>query len=367
VRVALIAVALAAVAAIGGSTAAAIDLLPAKLPDAEVGTPYSFQLEGDEGCPPSYHFRFSSGLLPPGITITDKGLIAGTPTGAGTFQFFVDLGDECAGDGHSQTQYTLIVAPQLVVTTTALAPARVGAPYTVQLTAAGGGTQSWSVSSGTLPAGLTLTAAGLLSGTPTAAGTFTFTVKVADPVRNGTQQLTLAVAAPLSLAASTAGVGEVGVSYSATPNLSGGAPPFVWSLAAGALPSGLALDPSTGAIAGIPRAAGTFSPTLSVSSADGSTANATVTVRIAARLAVATRRLPTAHAARAFSARLSARGGVAPVRWVVLRGSLPSGLRLSTAGRLAGTPRRAGRATIVVKVTDRLGVSATQRLTLAVS
>ena len=366
-RAARIAIVLAVFFVIGGSSARAIEIVEATLPDAIVGTPYSFQIQGDEGCPASYHFKISSGGLPPGVTLTDKGLITGTPTEAGTFGFYIDLGDECVGDSHTQRQFVLNVQPRLVVTTTALNPARLGTSYSIQLTAAGGGSQNWSVSDGALPGGLTLSSAGLLSGAPNAAGSFTFTVKVADAVRSGTQQLTLVVAAPLSLAAPASSSGEVGVSFKAAPSITGGAPPFAWSLTSGALPAGLTLDATTGAISGVPRAAGVFALALAVTSGDQATASANVTLRIAARLAIATRHVPSGHAGHAYSARLSVQGGVAPLTWSVQRGKLPAGLRLSSTGKLSGTPRTAGREAIVVRVTDRLGGSATQGLVVTVS
>jgi hypothetical protein len=365
-RVARIAVVLAVFAAIGGASASAIELVEATLPDAIVGSPYSFQFQGEEGCPASYHFKISSGALPPGMTLSDKGLMTGTPTEAGSYGFYIDLGDDCVGDSHTQRQYFLNVVPRLVVTTTALAPGRVGAPYSVQLTAAGGGTQSWSVSDGALPGGLTLSATGLLSGTPSAAGSFTFTVKVADAARSGTQQLTLVVAAPLAVVAPTTGVGEIGVPFNATPTASGGATPLTWTVT-GAMPTGLSLNASTGAISGIPLSAGTFPITLSASSADGQSVSAAMTLRIAARLAVATRRLPVAHLGEVYSTRLSARGGVPPVSWALARGTLPAGIRLSSTGRLGGKPKTARTATVVVRVTDRLGGRATQKLVLTVS
>jgi hypothetical protein len=357
---------LAVLVVLGGSSASAIEIEEATLPDAIVGTPYSFQIKGNEGCPASYHFKISSGALPPGLTLTDKGLITGTPTAAGYYGFYVDLGDECVGDSHTQRQFFLNVQPQLVVTTTALTPGRVGAPYSVQLTAAGGGSQSWSVSGGALPGGLTLSGSGLLSGTPSAAGSFTFTVKVADAARSGTQQLTLVVATPLAVVVPTGGLGEVGVTFTATPTSSGGAPPVTWSVTSGSLPSGLSLNTSTGAISGVPRAAGTFPLTLSASSADGQSASAATTLRIAARLAVATHRLPSAHVGTVYSTRLSTRGGVPPVSWSLATGKLPAGMRLSPTGKLVGKPKAAGSASIVVKATDRLGGRAGQKLLLTV-
>jgi len=365
-RVARIVVVLAVVAVIGGTSASAIEIVEATLPDAIVGTPYSFQIQGQEGCPASYHFKISSGALPPGITLSDKGLISGTATAAGYYGFYIDLGDDCPGDSHTQVQFFLNVQPRLVVTTTALAPARLGSPYSVQLTAAGGGSQAWSISDGALPGGLTLSTTGLLSGTPNAAGSFTFTVKVADSARSGTQQLTLVVAAPLAVVAPAAGVGEVGVPFTATPTASGGATPLTWTVT-GAMPAGLTLNASTGAISGIPLSAGIFPVTISASSADGQSVSAAMTFRVAARLTVTTRSLPAAHTGEIYSTRLSARGGVPPVSWALARGTLPAGIRLSSTGKLGGKPKTARTATIVVKVTDRVGGRATQKLLLTVS
>ncbi len=365
-RVARLACVAALLALVVGSTAAALDLLAARLPDALVGTPYSFQLQGEEGCPPSYKFTFSSGRLPQGLELKLNGLLTGTPTEAGTFDFFGNLADNC-GSNQSQMEYTLIVAPQLVVTTSSLAPTRVGTPYSVRLTAAGGGTQAWSVRDGALPAGLALSSDGLLSGTSSAVGTFTFTIGVSDAARIGTKQFTLIVTAPLTLALPAPTPGEVGLPYSLVPSVSGGAPPFTWSLASGSLPAGLALDPSTGAIAGVPRTAGSFTLALSTSSGDGATASVGIRLSIARHLAVVTTRLAPATSGRAYASRVTSRGGVGPVTWRISSGKLPAGLRIAPAtGAISGKTSAVGTFRLVVKATDSLGATATRRVSLVV-
>ena len=119
----------------------------------------------------------NAGSLPPGITLSAAGVLAGTPTTAGSFTFSVNVIDK--NNGIATTSITLVVAAGLTLSFPAPPSGVVGTAYTDTLTATGGTTPySWSVSAGTLPAGITLNAStGVLSGTPTAAGTSSFTIK----------------------------------------------------------------------------------------------------------------------------------------------------------------------------------------------
>ncbi len=160
----------------------------------------------------------------------------------------------------------------LAVTTSSLPTATVGVAYSETLTATGGTTPyTWSLSSGTLPAGLSLSSAGVISGTPTTTGTSSFTVKVIDassPVQSSTKTLSLSVSAgssvsPLSVTTNSLPTARVGVAYSATLAATGGTPPYRWSLVAGTLPAGLSLS-SGGVISGTPTMAGTATFTAKV-------------------------------------------------------------------------------------------------------
>jgi len=153
----------------------------------------------------------------------------------------------------------------------------VAAAYSQTLTASGGvAPYSFSVSAGALPAGLTLSPGGALSGTPTAGGTFTFTATATDSSPfpgpfSGSQAYTLTIAPPtITLPATTLADGTMGAAYSAsiTP-ASGGTAPYSYVVTSGALPGGLALNASTGAITGTPSALGTFN--FSITATDGST------------------------------------------------------------------------------------------------
>src|SRR5262249_3303352 len=116
---------------------------------------------------------------PGGLTLSDSGLISGTPTASGTASFTIRFTD--AGQRTVTRAYTLTVNPQLSITTTSPLPDTLNGSVLANLAAAGGAPPyRWTVSGGTLPAGVTLSGAGLLSGVTTSEGSFTFQVTVTD-------------------------------------------------------------------------------------------------------------------------------------------------------------------------------------------
>jgi putative Ig domain-containing protein len=153
----------------------------------------------------------------------------------------------------------------LSITTTTLPGGTVGLAYSEGLQATGGtGILVWS-SGGSLPANLTLSPAGIISGTPTNTGTSNFTVMVTDGSQSDSQNLSIDVSAALKITTTSLPDATVDHSYSPTLERSGGVAPFTWSVTP-ALPAGLNLDTSTGKISGLPEAGteGTYSLTFTV-------------------------------------------------------------------------------------------------------
>ena len=152
----------------------------------------------------------------------------------------------------------------------------------------------WSISSGALPAGLTLsTTTGTISGKPTKSGSSTFTAKVTDSTsptaQAATKSLTITVASaalPVQITTSSLTSGQVGVPYSNTVIAIDGTAPYKWSVTSGSLPAGLTLAAATGKIAGTPTASGTHSFTIhvtdSASTATTDSANFSITIAAAA-------------------------------------------------------------------------------------
>jgi len=111
---------------------------------------------------------------------------------------------------------------------------------------------SWAVTPGSLPAGLSLSTAGVITGTPTAYGTFDFTVTVTDaesPAMTASKPLSITIKpAPLAITTTSLPAATGGAAYSATLAATGGVTPYAWSVTAGSLPPGLTLNASTGAV-----------------------------------------------------------------------------------------------------------------------
>jgi hypothetical protein len=177
-----------------------------------------------------------------------------------------------------------------------------------------------------------------------------------------------ASAASLSVSTSSLASGEVGVSYAQVLAGSGGTAPYTWAINSGALPTGTALDPSTGAITGAPTVAGLYNFTVRITDSTTATALQALSITVQPALSVSTSSLSTAQVGMPYAETLAASGGVAPYSWLVTVGPLPAGLTLNAStGAISGTPTAAGTTPLTVQVTDSLSQTATKALSLTVS
>lgn len=364
-----------------------------RCPTAYVGAEYEVEIESEEGsgCTspgnPYVWYEIVNSTLPAGLSMTRAGVISGTPTSAGVTRFWIwnhDLTaaqggpDWCQREDRSEREFSIYVDPGLEIENETLKGPTIGQPYSETLTAkqvvtlnpsTGSQAQAaWSVESGALPPGLALSPQGSLTGTPTAEGSWGFVIRAQTGSTLDSKEYSLAVRQPLTLKSpfGPRPSAEVGVRLGKTVAATGGAGPYKWSLASGALPAGTALNADSGAISGTPKTAGNFAFAVAAEDAEGRLATASVALTVAPRLTIETRQL-TARLGHAYRARIATAGGVAPVKWK-LSGKLPRGVRFAkSGGTLAGTPRRAGSFSVVVEARDALGAKARQRLTLQVT
>lgn len=344
-----------------------ISIAPSTLPAATAGTPYSQTMTASGGTSP-YDYSLVAGTLPTGITLASAGSLAGTPTSPGNFTFTIRATDSSFGDGapfSADRAYSVVVnAPTIVVGPASLPNPTVGTAYSQTLSASGGtAPHTFFVTSGALPAGLTLTGSGVLSGTPTSAGSFSFTVTAADAnSHQGSRAYTVTSGGPSQvITPSTLPTGSAGSAYPSTQfSTTGGTSPHSYAVTGGMLPSGLTLSAS-GALTGTPSQAGQFSFT--VASTDSSTGSGapfpvhrSYTVTIAApAITVAPATLPNPTVAKAYDTTLLSSGGTAPYTFAVTGGALPRGLALSSAGELSGTSTAGGTFVFTVTSTDAGG------------
>ncbi|WP_410816491.1 putative Ig domain-containing protein [Micromonospora sp. 050-3] len=247
----------------------------------------------------------------------------------------------------------------------------VSVPYSNQLTVIGGTAPfAWSISAGSLPPGVNLNAStGLLSGTPTTAGTFGFTVRVLDASGQAATQALSIVIAPLpTLTFPPPPQGQVGIAYNTQLTVNGGTGPFVWSVSAGSLPPGVTLNASTGLLSGTPTLGGNYSFTVRVVDTFGQAAIRTVSLGITASPTLTFPPPPPGQVGIPYSNQLTVNGGTAPFVWSVSAGTLPPGLTLNAStGLLSGTPTTAGSSSFTVRVVDAAGQQATQPVTLVIT
>jgi hypothetical protein len=347
---------------------AAPSVTSATLPDAEIGVPYSQTLLGSGGTAP-YSWSVTGGSLPTGLSLDGStGVISGAPSTAGSPTFTITLTDAVGQTAAQGYTVTIVAAPS--VTATSLPDGEIGVPYSQTLLGSGGTTPyAWSVTVGTLPAGLSLNrSTGLVSGTPSASSAPIFTVTLADAAGGtASQSLMLTVLAGPSVILATLPRGEVGIAYSQTFVGSGGTTPYAWSVTVGSLPTGLALDSSTGAISGTPSMAGSPTFTVTLTDADSQTASESYTLTVLVAVSVTTATLPHGEVGVGYSQTLVGTGGSAPYGWSVTAGSLPAGLTLAgSTGVISGTPTAGGAPTFTVTLTDAHGGIATAGYALVV-
>ncbi len=357
----------------------------ASLPSGSVGSAYAAAtLTASGGTPPYGNWTVSAGALPPGLTLNAaSGAIAGTPTSAAgsPFTFSVTTKDS-AGATSPPQQLSIAIATGVTITTSSLPSATVGTAYSATLAASGGTPPygSWTVSSGALPPGLTLNASsGAIGGAPTTASgspfNFSVTVKDSAGATSAPQSLSIAIATPPAPITITGNPppGVIGTPYSATLAANGGTPPYGSWTNVGALPTGLTLNASTGAIGGTPTSAGTFNFSVTVKDSTGTTSApqqfsiAITPPRPPPTVTITTTALPTGITNVFYpTTTLAVQGGVPPYSWTA--SGLPSGLSLSSSGVLSGTPTTAGPATVNVVVTDAStpALSAKQTYSLAI-
>ena len=239
------------------------------------------------------------------------------------------------------------------ITTTALADGKVNEPYSQTLEATGDTPITWSIASGSLPDGLSLTG-DTISGTPTKAGTFNFTVKAENSAGSDTKSLSIKISAPPTITTTTLADGTVSQPYSRKLAATGDAP-ITWSIS-GSLPGGLSL--SGDIISGTPTRAGTFNITVTAENSVGSDTKA-LSIKISAPPAgmaptITTATLPDGTVNAAYSQTLTATGDT-PITWSIESGSLPTGLGLS-GSIISGIPAASGTFDFTVKAENSEGM-----------
>jgi hypothetical protein len=373
------------------------------LPTGTVGSRYSRSLVASGGTLPyNWTIRPGTGSLPAGLRLNRKtGAITGTPRTTETSKFTVRVTDASSPSQSATARLSIRIESPLKITPTSLDEAATGVRYR-QTVLATGGTKpyTWSITSGSLPRGLTLSrGTGTIRGIALTTGTSSFTISVTDSdtptAHTASLSTSITVVEQVSFSEPTPSVGIAGQPYPtlAPRHVSGGSGSYTWSITKGKVPAGLNLDTGTGTISGTIDSTAELGPdnfTITLADANNPSLIATekVTIKVVGPLSVA---IPTqnATAITSFSKDLApfVSGGVAPYTFSA---ASADGLSVdSGTGRLSGTPDATcvggGLATVIpgtstikvacpattvpmtVTVTDADGTTATALFTVDVS
>ena len=369
----------------------ALKITTTSLPKARAQLYYSQTLDAAGGTPP---YTFSAASLPVGLTIgslfTTVGSLSGTPSSAGSYPMTIVVTDSL--NATASIYLVLEIVPLMRITATQAPNPVVGKSYNHSIyNNAAGGVPPYTYTAAdrsALPPGLSISAAGVFSGTPTAAGTFNPVIQVLDNEfynsgccagQAASATYNLVVEKALSIITTTLSDGVLGTIYSATITALGGAPQSgrSWALASGTLPDGLQLSvgatSDSAVINGIPTRLGTYPFTVRVTNVGGDSITQTLSIRIAAvlqtpaSLAITTISLARAASGSAYAQTLTATGGTPPYTWSSTPASPAVGLTLDAAtGQIRGTPLQSGTFNFTARVSDGLGAIQTKALSLVV-
>ena len=386
----------------GSASAAAAPLVftTTSLPTAIVGNPYNTAIHHTGGAGQIVISILSvdgrtSYYLPFGLTLgATSGIISGVPVdqgyGARTHTVNFVANDT---EAHPQVVYFTLTISETpaVVTTTSVPVGRAGVAYPstkINRIGCSHWQEQWYVvthpnvpTEPALPAGMTLSTSGVLSGTPTTpysnTPVFAFdnSAQVArggigseTPLCQGGGYIPLTIL-PMGITQTepiTASVPVDKAFPAFTEKNAGGKAPFTWTISTGALPAGLKINANSGQITGTPVVPGASSFTIQLADSIGNVATQAETVTVTP-MAITTTTLADAHLKKSYSAKLTESGGKAALKWTATS-TLPPGIKLSTAGQFSGTPTAAGTYTVTVELTDasKPANTATATLTLTV-
>jgi hypothetical protein len=307
------------------------------------------------------------------LTLTSGGVLSGTPTAATastTYTFTASNQTSCTG---SVGIAFSTICPTITVTPTTLTQGTVGSVYSKSLTASGGtSAYTWTTVSGTWPSGLSLSSAGVVSGTPSAATSGTtgsaVVVKATDANNcvSANTTINIKICPVLAIAPAAMPAAVVGTAYSQAVTASNGTGPYTYAVTSGALPAWATL--SSGTISGTPSTTASATFTITATDANGCTgASSSYTIApTCPTITVTPTSLGVGTVGSTYNqvTAFSASGGTAPYTFTA--SGLPTGMAFDAVNKkITGTPTFADVYTITITATDTYGCSKAQAVSFA--
>jgi hypothetical protein len=345
-----------------------IEITTDLVPDWTIGIPYSEQLIASGGSGPHTWSDLYSDLDGTGLTLSSTGLLSGTPSATGTISFTAHVEDNAGATDERLFSFSVNDIPE--ITTLSVPDWTAGTVYSQQLESTGGtGSLIWTDQGGDLAgSGLTLSSPGILSGTPTIVGDYSFTAHLEDDAgAYDDVPYDFTINAELVISEITLPDWTAGVFYSEQLTSTGGTGSIEWSeLGNNLAGTGLSLSAS-GLVSGIPFSAAAISFTAYVEDDIGADDSEPVSFTVNPAPEVTTASLADGTVGEAYSTQLESTGGTGDLAWSDKNSDLDgSGLTLSATGLLSGTPLAASTINLTVEIEDEVGATADKPLSLTI-
>ncbi len=344
----------------------AVSITTSTLPTGTIDAPYSQQLTASGGTGALTWSDAYGDLAGTGLTLSSGGLLSGTPNSIGPISFTAQAADPLGSTDQQVVSFSVIGV--VVINPLDLPEWTAGVAYSQQLTATGGtGALTWEDVNGDLAGtGLTLSSSGLLSGTPSGAGTVAFTARVTDETTaTDTYDFSFTVNGAVAVDNVAQPDWTAGVAYSQQLTASGGTGAKAFVDKNGDLAgSGLSLS-TAGVLSGVPAAAGPIAFTAQATDQVGGQGERAMSLTINPPVSMVTSSLPDGKEDDAYSQQLDADGGTGALVWSDKNNDLAGiGLSLSSDGLLSGTPSDSGSHSFTAHVQDGVGSSAEVTLSM---
>ena len=321
-----------------------------------INTTYAnFQFEAagvDSSYPVTWALSGGTGL-PQGMSFnTTTGVLSGTPSQGGTFNFNITVTN---GSVNSQSNFVLFIGTPPTITTSSLTSGKVEVPYySATIQATGTAPFNWSLS-GNVPQGMTINSSGIIIWINPTEGIITgIIVNATNDYGSNSRSYNLEITTPSIKTPTPLPNAPVNEFYEVIFESGGGAKPHTWTFISGTLPNGLYFSENSHTLSGIPTQIGLFSFTIRVTNNVGGFDTVTFQLTVGIKPTITTGSISGGLVNVSFSKQIDSTG-TSPINFTLIDGSLPQGLGLSATGVISGTPTQTGTFTITIRATNIIG------------